>query len=121
MVDACSRGRAYLIKPAEKAIKSPVNKLKWSAKFSEKLFFMGRIYLLSNSFQNVNLSFDNTGTASMTFAVIIHSWDLFPFKCKREAEFEGQTSPEVIVASLKSQGKKERARVDTEYRKKAIA
>lgn len=76
---------------------------------------------MSNSFQNFNLAFDSTGTASMTFAFVIHNWDLSLFKCKREAGFEGHTFPEVIVASLKSQGKKEGATVDTEYKKKAVA
>lgn len=36
----------------------------------------------------------------------------FPTKCKREAGVKGQTFLEVIVASLKSQGKKERTTLD---------
>lgn len=67
---------------------------------------------MSNSFQNLNLSFDSTDEASVAFAVIIHNWDLFPFKCKRQAGSEEQTFPEVAVASLKNQGNKEGAIVD---------
>lgn len=86
-----------------------------------KVFSVDRIYLISNSFQNLNLPFGSTGKTGITFAVTIHNWNLFPFKCKREAGFKRQTFPEVIGPSLKSQGKKERATVDTEYKKKAIA
>lgn len=63
---------------------------------------------MSNSFQNSKLSFNNAGTASIAFAVIIHNGDVFLFKCKREAGDKGQTFPELIVASLKSKGEKER-------------
>lgn len=74
---------------------------------------------MPNSFQNSFIW--QYGYTSITFTVIILNGDLFPFKCKREAEFERWTFPEVIVASLKSQGKKERATVDTEYKKKVLA
>lgn len=57
---------------------------------------------MSNSCQNLNLSFNSPGTVSTAIAIIIHNGDLFPFKCKREAEDEGQTFPEVLIAHLKS-------------------
>lgn len=63
---------------------------------------------MSNSCQNSKLSFNNACSASVAFAVIIHNGDIFLFKCKREAGDEGQTFPELIVASLKSQDEKEK-------------
>lgn len=63
---------------------------------------------MSNSCQNSKLPFNNTRMASVAFAVIIHNGDVFLFKYKREAGDEGQTFPELIVASLKSQGEKEK-------------
>lgn len=46
--------------------------------------------------------------AGVAFAITIHHGDVFLFKCKREARDEGQTFPELIVASFKSQGEKEK-------------
>lgn len=79
--------------------------------FFQKAFSVGGIYLMSSSFQNLNFSFGSTGAASIGFAVI-HNWDLFPLKWKRETGSEGRTFREVLAGSLKSQGKKERTAVD---------
>lgn len=66
---------------------------------------------MSNAFQNLS---DLIAQVQLVFLLQL-SFTIeifFPTKCKREAEVKGQTFLEVIVASLKSQGKKERTTLD---------
>lgn len=76
-----------------------------------KAFSVGGIHLLSVAVQNLN---DLIAQVQLVFLLLL-SFTIeifFPTKCKREAGVKGQTFLEVIVASLKSQGKKERTTLD---------